>query len=203
MTSYQATTDASDHSEVEIIPLEDNFKEVVEVINEGFGSKRALFCIPGSKTPKQFERLYKKRPEKMELAFLAVDTESKAILGFLQMSKPGVPDFWGFHTPKPNEVYIDQIAVSDHARGRGIGTKLLHHSENFARSEPGIEILTLDVLRGNKALSLYQRFGFEITPPKSAVHNGFMNCFVTLVVGRPYGWCNPEWGIHSMVKKIT
>jgi hypothetical protein len=31
MTSYQATTDASDHSEVEIIPLEDkHLKEVVE-----------------------------------------------------------------------------------------------------------------------------------------------------------------------------
>ena len=192
-----------DQSNIEIVPLEEqHFKGVIDVLNGGFGTKRCLFCFPATKTPMEFERMHKKNPLKREIAFIAIDSTSKVILGFVQLCKPGVPAFWGMHDPKEDEVYIELIAVADEARGRGIGTKLLHYSETFARNEPGIEVLTLDVLRGNQALSLYQRFGFEIVPPKGCLGNCFLSVFVFLVMGRPYGLCNPRWGLDSMVKKL-
>merc|ERR1711862_756987 len=77
------------------------------------------------------------------------------------------------------------------------------HCENYARNEPtGIEILTLDVIKGNKAITLYQRFGFEIIPPESALESVIRNFFVLLLVGRPYGWCNSGWGSHDD-EKVT
>ena len=58
------------------------------------------------------------------------------------------------HDPKKNEVYIEQVGVSSDARGRGVGTKLLQFSEEFAHNQPGVEILTLEVVRGNRAVGL-------------------------------------------------
>lgn len=188
---------------IEIVPLHTkHYPDAIQVLNDGFGTKRAFCCLTNTKTHTEFSNSYKRRPEKKELAFVAVDTNNDAVLGYVQLSKPNVPAFWGLHTCAPNEVYVDQLGVSADARGRGVGTKLMDFCEEYARNLNGINVLTLDVLRGNRALAFYKRIGFEIIPPKSSIDDCFTNCFVWLVVGRPYGLCNSQWGVHKMQKKL-
>ena len=52
------------------------------------------------------------------------------------------------------------IAVVEECRGRGIGTALLRHLLDHARSTP--EQVSLSVSRDNPAVRLYRRLGFEI-----------------------------------------
>lgn len=62
-----------------------------------------------------------------------------------------------------NLLYIEAIAVSDVARGMGIGTQLLKVAESVAR-DSGFEGLQLRVIQENyRARLLYEREGFQIT----------------------------------------
>ena len=66
------------------------------------------------------------------------------------------------HTAKPDEVYIDFIAVSANARGRGLGAALLDEAWNAAR-EGGFEYVRLDVVDTNpRAQALYEREGYRV-----------------------------------------
>ena len=66
------------------------------------------------------------------------------------------------HSPKPKELYIEGIAVTDFEQGKGVGTKLFDELMIFARSQ-GFERVTLQVIDTNpRALKLYERFGFTI-----------------------------------------
>src|SRR5699024_6474246 len=55
---------------------------------------------------------------------------------------------------------ISRVAVSSHARGGGLGRRLVEHLIDHAR-KVGVEILTLDC-RGNNhaAMHVYRRLGF-------------------------------------------
>jgi len=58
----------------------------------------------------------------------------------------------------PDQVYIDYLAASPQARGRGIGTKLIA----FARDNLATRYLMLEVYKNNpKAQALYERLGFQ------------------------------------------
>jgi ribosomal protein S18 acetylase RimI-like enzyme len=62
-----------------------------------------------------------------------------------------------------NLLYIEAIAVSDEARGMGIGTQLLTVVESVARGS-GFEGLELRVIQENyRARLLYEREGFRMT----------------------------------------
>ena len=191
------------HNNIKIVKLEEkHFADVSHIFNEGFGSKTLCFCISGRHTVKEFTKLHDSSPRKRDIAFVAIEEDTQEILGYIQLSKPGVPAFYGMHTCKDNEVYIDQIGVAARARGQRIGTKLLEYSEEYVRNEiQGIEIMTLEVLKGNPAIGLYERFGYEIKPVGS-----FSSCctalFVLLILGRPYGLCHPKCGSHWMIKKL-
>jgi ribosomal-protein-alanine N-acetyltransferase len=52
------------------------------------------------------------------------------------------------------------IAVTPGARRRGVGTALIAHLFDAARAR-GISRIFLEMRRGNPAIQLYQRFGFE------------------------------------------
>lgn len=183
---------------IDIAPMDEKyFDEIVDIINDGFGSKRCCFCFPGTKTAAEFRSLHRSKPRKKDLAFVALSGDE--VLGYVQMSKYGIPAFWDLHDPKPNEVHIDQMAVASNARGKGVGSKLLQHCESFAQSEDGVEILTLDVLKGNaKAISLYKKNGFVVKPPKSPLDECCTSCFSFILMGMPFG----KWGVHTMVKQV-
>ena len=74
---------------------------------------------------------------------------------------------------------------------------LLQWYEKTALDEPQLRRLTLEVLNGNRATGLYERFGFI---PKE--QDGIDKCcgaFVVCVLfGRPYGFCDPQWGSIEM-----
>jgi RimJ/RimL family protein N-acetyltransferase len=53
------------------------------------------------------------------------------------------------------------IIVSQEARNKGVGTLLMNNLIHLAKEYFGIEVLYLEVYEGNRAISLYHRFGFR------------------------------------------
>ena len=62
---------------------------------------------------------------------------------------------------RKGEMYeVDVIGVSEEFRGKGIGTQLMRHAEDFVR-EKGADGLLLDVYSGNEsAIGFYTQNGF-------------------------------------------
>jgi ribosomal protein S18 acetylase RimI-like enzyme len=52
------------------------------------------------------------------------------------------------------------IIVSEEMRGKGVGTLLMNNLIHLAKNYFKIEVLYLEVYEGNRAISLYKRFGF-------------------------------------------
>jgi ribosomal protein S18 acetylase RimI-like enzyme len=64
------------------------------------------------------------------------------------------------HKPENDEFYIFMLAVSEEARGAGVGKKLLHKAYEIA-TEQGLKCATLHVIQENlQAKRLYLREGF-------------------------------------------
>ncbi len=55
---------------------------------------------------------------------------------------------------------LDQIHLVDRFRGRGIGTRLIEAL--LARARAMGTAVALNVVRGNRAISLYHRLGFRV-----------------------------------------
>jgi RimJ/RimL family protein N-acetyltransferase len=53
------------------------------------------------------------------------------------------------------------IIVSQEVRNKGVGTLLMNNLMHLAKNYFGIEVLYLEVYEGNRAISLYHRFGFR------------------------------------------
>jgi len=107
------------------------------------------------------------------LGILAVQTENQNFLNHSFKEISIHYGFWGAifkgfalhllqHKPKPEELYIEGIAVVDFARGKGVGTKMIDTLMNFAQTE-NFRKITLEVIGSNqRALQLYKRLGFAI-----------------------------------------
>ena len=124
-----------------------------------------------------------------------------SLFGFVQLAIHPMNDKDGLHTTKPGETYIEQLSVSTAARGKGVGKLLLQWAEDRAREHSSTQ-LTLSVLNGNRARHLYERFGF-VAQPVDACEWAIAGCIVCLVVGRPYGLCDPHWGAVDMRKQLA
>ncbi len=82
-------------------------------------------------------------------------------LGFLGGNRAAVVFSLFERTPRPNELVMDGIAVQSHARGMGIGKRLLEEIRRYAKSHD-FDRVRLDVIDTNpKARQLYERFGFR------------------------------------------
>jgi RimJ/RimL family protein N-acetyltransferase len=53
------------------------------------------------------------------------------------------------------------IMVAGKVRGKGVGTVLLNNLIHLAKNYFSLEYLYLEVYEGNRAITLYQRFGFK------------------------------------------
>ena len=72
-----------------------------------------------------------------------------------------------------DEYYIDTICVAPHARGLGIGTKLLYFAEQHARTM-GYKKISLNVEEVKiKARQLYEKQGFITTEPWKIIGENF------------------------------
>ncbi len=107
------------------------------------------------------------------LGVLAIQTEDQ---NFLNLSFKDLRTHYGFwgaivkgvalhllqHNPKPDELYVEGIAVIDYARGKCVGTKLFEELMSFAQTN-NFKKVTLEVINTNhRALQLYERLGFTI-----------------------------------------
>jgi ribosomal protein S18 acetylase RimI-like enzyme len=69
--------------------------------------------------------------------------------------------------PRPDELYVDGLAVVADARGQGIGTRLLAEVQQVARTL-GKDFVRLDVVDTNpRAQALYERLGYRVTRVQS------------------------------------
>ncbi|MER2039266.1 MAG: GNAT family N-acetyltransferase [Solibacillus sp.] len=72
-----------------------------------------------------------------------------------------------------DEYYIDTVCVSEKARGRGIGTKLLQFAEQQGK-ELGYDKISLNVeLEKVDARRLYERMGYVVTEPWTIIEEPF------------------------------
>ena len=66
------------------------------------------------------------------------------------------------HNTKVSELYVEAVAVTEFARGKGIGTKLFDSMIKFAKNK-GYSHITLQVIDTNpRAKELYKRIGFSV-----------------------------------------
>lgn len=164
--------------------------QAVEIFEDAFGSKMRM-AVPDADKRIAFLR----RAFVAEHCLIA--RRGDALLGMAGLSTKGAPyaggllgsswDFrpyrrllgwlgamwavWGNrlsdHRPGADEVYVDGIAVSAHARGLGIGTRLLDETTAVARAN-GKAFVRLDVIDTNpRAQALYERVGYKVTKVQS------------------------------------
>ena len=105
----------------------------------------------------------------------------------------------GLHKTKPGEAYIDQVMVSSDTRGLGVGTKLLEWAEALAR-ERDAKVLSLEVLNGNPARRLYERFGMTEEQAGFCTRCCISPLFICCFASQHYG-CS-HWGSVLMTKNL-
>jgi ribosomal protein S18 acetylase RimI-like enzyme len=211
LDNKEGATDDNKKNNIRIVRLEEkHLPQLVNVFNDSFGSKRCCCLLFSSKESlRELQSRYSSTPEaKRKLGFVAVDGENEHenVLGFAQMTSYGLPVFpEGLHDLKRNEIYLEIMGVSEDTRGRGVGTKLLDKCVETARLSAASShtnvTLTLEVLRGNRAIGLYERVGFQ-TVPSDPLDDCCGAAVVFFFMGRPYGLCNPGWGSISMEMQV-
>jgi len=77
-----------------------------------------------------------------------------ASIGYLVLSFDFSLEYGGINA------WVDELFVRPELRGQGIGSKTLEFAAQAAR-EHGAKVLHLEVNRGNRAIHLYRRHGFE------------------------------------------
>lgn len=152
-----------------------DFQATAEMLADAFVDKQgrcccALVCSRSASITEQlksFQQTAQNYPEKLKRCAVVRDVDG-SIIGYCALQSQGdpgnlaMPEFIR-HKLSPGEVYLEQIGVSDKARGKGIGKKLMEWAEDMARSL-GAKYISLDVMAANRARSLYERQGYVITP---------------------------------------
>ena len=175
--------------------------DITRAYNDGAGSKFCCLCCPLAEhqSGQGIIKYMKENSSRLPFWGIALDNDGRA-LGYVAMTFHPMQPMDGLHTTKPGEAYIDHLMVSSTARGKGVGTKLLEWAETLAR-ERNCTFLALEVLNGNPAKRLYERFGLEVKPAglctKFCVSPLFICCFASLHYG-----CS-HWGSVLMTKSLV
>ena len=134
----------------------DRVSDLAPLKMDAFGSKACCLCLTESPAGMQRStaKNYAQYPdEKLALCGIAVRKSDNQVLGFCQLAIAGMigdadlPESLR-HVCKPGEAYVEQIAVSQAARGMGLGTLLLDWSDAEAKAR-GKTFITLNVLGDN------------------------------------------------------
>ena len=176
--------------------------EITSAYNDGAGAKFCCLCCPLSehKSGRGVIKYMEKNLERLPCWGIAVDNDTKQVLGYVAMTFHPMQPMDGLHTTKPGEAYIDQVMVTSTARGSGAGTKLLEWAEARAR-ERKCTVLALEVLNGNPAKRLYERFGLKVKPASACSRLCISPLFICCFASLPYG-CS-HWGSVVMTKSLV
>ena len=136
---------------------------------------------------------YRNDPDRRSTYGVAIRQSDQTILGVIilrlgHQASTTIENF--FHVPEEAECYVDHIAVTEDARGMGIGTQLLNWADEKAR-ERGASKITLRVVRGNPAKRLYEKQGYV---DKHAFYVG-----PWFLLGMPHG----QLGADLMEKELS
>jgi ribosomal protein S18 acetylase RimI-like enzyme len=174
--------------------------DITRAYNDGAGAKFCCLCCPLSEheSGQGVIKYMETNPSRLPSWGVAVDNDGRA-LGYVAMTFHPMQPMDGLHTTKPGEAYIDQLMVSAAARGNGVGTKLLEWAEALAR-ERNSTTLSLEVLNGNPARGLYERFGLEVQPADPCSRYFISPIFICCFASLPYG-CS-HWGSVLMTKNL-
>ena len=194
-------TSRASASGVSVVPLTlDHLTDLVECHNDGFGSKKCCLCCPVADTDGRIRKYYEEHPERLPVCGVAVKNDGRP-LGYIQLAIHPMNCKDGLHTTEPGECYVEQICVSSRARGMGVGTALLNWADDQALAA-GSSFMSLVVLKGNVAYRLYDRVGYRDVS-KADFCEQCCDCFcVVLLVGRPFGFFDPNFGSILMRKKL-
>lgn len=175
-----------------------NFDAARKIENEFLGAGKGLCfglcpyrCCPISKT--EFEPIYRESEDRCSTYGVAVREADQLVVGICKLRQGGQPSKWDerlMHEPAEDEMYVDCMAVTKEARGKGVGTNLLKWAEKVA-GERNATKLSLGVVNGNPAKRLYYRVGYVDTDS---------DCFwASLLLGRPNG----QFGALLMEKPLS
>ena len=174
--------------------------QITQAYNDGAGAKFCCLCCPLAEHPNGRGVIEYMEKNPLRLPFWGIAVDDGRVLGYVAMTFHPMQPMDGLHTTKPGEAYIDQLMVSSTARGKGVGTKLLEWAEALAR-ERNCTFLALEVLNGNPAKRLYERFGLEVKPAgpctRFCISPLFICCFASLQYG-----CS-HWGSVLMTKSLV
>ena len=173
-------------------------REEKELANLLIGTFSACGCVPVEMSDKEYVKQVSWPVEKLRIGAVACDSNGTP-MGIVQLALAGHPN--ELRPVKDGQCYVYYLVVKEEYRGRGVGTKLLQWSKETAL-EHGASFLTLDMVRGNPAHTLYKRFGFEIEEPPNKVSDLFNTFLVILFLGRPYGCFHKEWGMDYFKMKL-
>ena len=164
--------------------------QAVEIFEDAFGAKMQMAVRDRQKRMALMARAYRGRNA-------IVARQGERLLGMAGLSTRGAPydgglvdvswdlrpyvellgwagaawAVWGLrlgdHSPKPDEVYLDGLAVSAEMRDQGIGTRLLAEVNDLA-CRNGKRFVRLHVVDTNpRAQALYERLGYRVTTVRS------------------------------------
>lgn len=85
-------------------------------------------------------------------AVVLVARDERGIVGTVQLQPAWAPN-------QPRRAEVCKLIVHSRCRRRGVGDRLMHTIEEYARAE-GFTLLTLDAKRGAGAHALYERLGW-------------------------------------------
>ena len=175
--------------------------QITRAYNDGAGAKMCCLCCSLAEHPsgRGLIKYMKKNPDRLPCWGVAVDSDVRP-LGYVAMTFHPQNPMDGLHKTKPGEAYIDQVMVSSAARGRGVGPSLLEWAEALAR-ERDAKVLTLEVLNGNPARRLYERFGMAVQPAGLCTQWCISPLFICFFASQHYG-CS-HWGSVLMTKSLA
>ena len=175
------TTSPPSSSNVTIEAMQDEYYEdSARILATFLNSKHMCCCIPlgwGEDNPEKYQKLYQKQPAKKEVAAVAII--DGLVVGVIQLLLEGMHS--DTHKARPGEAYIDHIAVEPDWQGKGVGGKLMLWAETTAVSR-GCKYISLEVMKGNPAIRLYQRKGFRLEP-HPCVDRPFIFLFLCCFMG--------------------
>ena len=188
---------------MELLTANDCFgaAQITRAYNDGAGAKKCCLCcsLAEHSSGRGVVKYMEKNPARLPCWGVAVGSDGRP-LGYVAMTFHPMQPMDGLHTTKPGEAYIDHVMVSSAARGGGVGTKLLEWAEALAR-ERGATVLALEVLNGNPAQRLYERFGMAVQPAGLCTQWCISPLFICCFASQHYG-CS-HWGSVLMTKSLA
>eukprot|EP00747_Dinoflagellata_sp_TGD_P116609 gnl/TRDRNA2_/TRDRNA2_172425_c1_seq1.p1 gnl/TRDRNA2_/TRDRNA2_172425_c1~~gnl/TRDRNA2_/TRDRNA2_172425_c1_seq1.p1 ORF type:complete len:293 (+),score=38.42 gnl/TRDRNA2_/TRDRNA2_172425_c1_seq1:196-1074(+) len=177
-----AVADSASQADFQVAVIgEADFQSTAEMLADAFAEKRGRGCCQLQSRDetikdeiKGWQKTLETCPQKMQRIAVIRDNSGSypVVLGYCALMGPNdvgnlsLPS-WMRHKLVQGEVHLEQIGVSEKARGKGLGTKLMQWAEAVARSL-GAKFISLEVMAANPAKRLYEREGYVVTRPPSS-----------------------------------